>query len=125
MNLVRQTSLWSIRAASPALLVAYLVFQWQAAAGLAIGVALAIFEAFSFYYISELLAPQPPSPNTYRLTFIFIVLKLPLIGAAVYAAMAMGARGLGGFLFAIALVYSLMVYVGLRGARSEQRDQFS
>jgi hypothetical protein len=125
VNLVRQTTVWSVRAAAPACLFGYLLAGWQAAAGISIGTVLVLFEVCSFYLISQLLAPQPASPNTYRLSFLFIFTKLPLIGIAVYAALRLGSGGLAGFLFAIALVYSCMVYVALRDSKAEERDQFS
>jgi hypothetical protein len=124
MNLVRQTLLYSVGPLLATLIVGA-GFGWKGSVSGALGVVVTDFDILALGLFSHVLLAQRPGPRVIRLCMVFVLLKLPLLIAALVLASRLGPAGIPFFLCGLALVYCAMVYVAIRGTGFKQRDPFS
>jgi hypothetical protein len=108
--------IWSLYALLVAAVGGMALIGWKGAAGAAAGVVIADFEVLTLGMFSHVLLAHKPGPRVTRLCLVFLVLKLPVLVVSLVFASRLGTAAVLCFLGGMALVYSAMVHVAVRGA---------
>jgi hypothetical protein len=111
----KRALIWAAGLSLPIAGAAFAIWGMTAALGLLLGTLTAILSVLSFHVLAWVLGPSPTDNRAAtRFTLMLWLLKLPIIFACVWLAGAVGGYGTTCFLAGLALVYSSLVYAGLR-----------
>ena len=125
MNAVKS----ALRFSLPIALVMVLGFSvfsgWRGGLGAVVGIGVGDFDIYCLGVFSQVVLSLQPGPRVIRLALMFLLLKLPLLFAAILLATRLGSPAIASFLAGIGLVYCLLIQVASREAVRQKRDHFS